>query len=158
MIKTGIAALSALTLFSAPAFAAGLTAVQSVETAIVSLDEDGQEQVSYEPAEEVAPGNEIRYTLNYANSGADDAANVRLDMPVPAQVTLIEGSVETGPAVVTYSVDNGATYNKRGDLTVSADGTNLPATAEDITNIRWTFAEDIASGASGAISYRGILQ
>lgn len=158
MIRTSIAALSALTLINGSAFASGLTATQTVETARVYIDTDGQEQVTYELAEEVAPGDEVRYRLTYANASNDAATNVRLDMPVPAQVTLIEGSVEGRSAIVTYSVDNGATYSKRGDLLVSADGTNLPATAEDITNIRWTFADDIAAGSSGEISYRGILQ
>ena len=32
------------------------------------------------------------------------------------------------------------------------------ASAEDITHIRWSFADSIAPGEAGEISYRGILQ
>ncbi len=158
MFRSTLFTLSLLTVFAAPAYAAGLTASQTVEVAIVSIDDQGERTVVYQTADEVAPGDEIRYILNYANEGDDAASNVRLDMPVPAEINLIEGSVEAGRADVTYSIDSGETYSARGDLTISANGQQRTATAEEITHIRWSFADSIAPGDMGTISYRGVLQ
>ena len=158
MFRSTLFALTLLTAFSAPAYAAGLTASQTVEVAIVSLDQSGARNVEYQVAEEVAPGDEVRYVLEFANVSADPARNVRLDMPVPAAINLIEGSVEAGRADVTYSIDSGKTFSRRGDLTVSVNGEERTATAEEITHIRWSFADKIAPGDAGKISYRGILQ
>ncbi len=158
MLRSTLFALSLLTVFAAPAYAAGLTANQTVEVAIVSIDDQGEQSVAYQIAEEVAPGDEIRYVLNYANDGGDAASNVRLDMPVPTEINLIEGSVEAGSANVTYSIDSGETFSARGDLTISVNGQVRTATAEEITHIRWSFADSIAPGDIGTISYRGVLQ
>ncbi|MEM6534289.1 MAG: hypothetical protein AAF613_01510 [Pseudomonadota bacterium] len=158
MIRHSILALSMLTCLSAPALAEGFTALQLVERAVVNVDDSGNRDVTFEAAEEVAPGDEVRYRLAYSNDGAEPAENVRLVMPVPAQLKLIEGSAQTPAADVTYSVDNGETFARRGNLTVSVDGIERPATAEEITHIRWTFSEAIAAGATGDLSYRGVLQ
>ena len=158
MFRSTLFALSLLTVFAAPAYAAGLTANQTVEVAIVSIDDQGERSVAYQTAEEVAPGDEIRYILNYANDGDDAASNVRLDMPVPSEINLIEGSVEASTANVTYSIDSGETFSARGDLTISVNGQVRTATAEEITHIRWSFADSIAPGDIGTISYRGVLQ
>ncbi len=158
MLRFTLLALALLSAFVAPAFAAGLTASQTVEVAIVSLDENGEIAVAYEAAEEVAPGDEVRYVLAYANQGDEAATNVRLEMPVPAEINLIEGSIEAANANVSYSIDDGASFSTRGDLTITANGQNRAATAEEITHIRWSFAQAIAPGDSGTISYRGVLQ
>lgn len=158
MIRSALFALSLLTCFAAPAAASGLTASQSVEVASISVDADGVATKTFQVTEEIAPGDELRYVLSYDNQGTDAASNVRLDMPVPASVNFVAGSVEAGPAIVTYSADNGASYAALDALSVSEDGATRPAQAEDITNIRWTFAEAITPGQSGTISYRAILQ
>lgn len=158
MIRHSVFALSMLAGLAAPAFAEGFTAVQHVERAVVTSDQNGNRDVSFEIAEEVSPGDEVRYRLAYANQGAEAAENVRLVMPVPTQVKLIEGSAQTSDADVTYSVDDGKTFARRGNLTVSIDGIERPATAEEITHIRWTFSQAIPAGQTGDLSYRGVLQ
>lgn len=158
MLRSTLFALSLLTAFAAPAYAAGLTASQTVEVAVATVGAGGESQVSYEIAEEIAPGDELRYVLSYANGGEEAAQNVRLDMPVPTEIDLIEGSVVAGAANVTYSIDNGSTYSTRGALTISVNGQDRAATAKDITHIRWTFSDAITPGAAGTISYRGVLQ
>jgi len=158
MFRSTLFALSLLTVFAAPAYAAGLTANQTVEVAVVSTDAQGEQTIDYQIADEVAPGDEIRYVLDYTNDGGEAASNVRLDMPVPSAVNLIEGSVEAGTADVTYSIDSGETFSTRGDLTISVNGQERTATAEEITHIRWSFADTIAPGDMGTISYRGVLQ
>ena len=158
MLRFAVMALSAAMLAAAPAAAGGLTASQSVEVAVLKTDEGGATVKSYAPAEEIAPGDELRYVLTFQNDGAEAASNVRLDMPVPDAVTLIDGSVEPGAADVTYSVDKGVTFAPRETLVITDEGETRAAVAEDITNIRWTFTEAIAPGEAGTISYSGLLQ
>jgi uncharacterized repeat protein (TIGR01451 family) len=158
MLRGSLFALSLLTAFIAPAYATGLQAEQIVEVATVSVDENGQEQVTYTLAEEVAPGDQVRYTINYTNAGNESASNVKLDMPVPAEVDFIEGSADATSAEISYSADNGETFASRGTLTVTEAGEPQAATAKDITHVRWTFTGDIAPGEAGNISYSGVLQ
>lgn len=158
MLRGSLFALSLLTAFIAPAYASGLQAEQVVEVATITVDENGQEFVTYALANEVAPGDQVRYTINYTNSGDESASNVKLDMPVPAEVDFIEGSAEASMAEITYSADNGETFTSRGTLTVTEAGEPQAATAKDITHVRWTFTGDIAPGEAGSISYSGVLQ
>lgn len=158
MLRKTIIALSMLTALAAPAYASGLKANQLVEVAVVETTEDGATVTNYLPAEKIAPGDELRYVVAYQNDGDEAADNIRLDMPVPAEVELIEGSVDAPKATVTYSIDAGRSFAPREALFVDdADG-RRPAGADDITHIRWSFNASIAPGETGTISYRGILQ
>ncbi len=158
MLRSTLFALCLLTTFTASAHARGLTAEQTVEVAVTWVDENGLAQTRYEPAGEVAPGDQVRYRLTFLNDGEEAAVNVQLDMPVPDQVTLVDGSVEAGGAAVSYSVDNGQTYGVRAVLRIEDEAGERAASSEDITNIRWTFAQAIGAGESGEISYLGVLQ
>lgn len=158
MIRSCLFALSILTTFSATAQADSLIANQSVEVAIVDQSPSGETEVRYVPADEVAPGAELRYVLKFANQADQSADNVRLVMPVPEEIKLIEGSAATALANVTYSADNGTTFSPRSDLTVSENGELRPASTEHITHIQWIFANAIAPGEAGELSYSGILQ
>ncbi|MEO0550608.1 MAG: hypothetical protein AAFZ91_11865 [Pseudomonadota bacterium] len=158
MIRASLISLSIVAALNAPAFADSLTASQTVEVAMVSLDENGERQVIYTVADEIAPGSELRYVLTYDNQADVAASDVRLVMPVPAEITLIEGSADAGVASVAYSADNGATFTSRENLTVLEDGELQPASTEDITHLRWTFADAIQPGESGKLTYSGVLQ
>lgn len=158
MLRTSLIALSMLTALTAPAYASGLTANQAVQVAVTEAAEDGTVTTKYVPADKIAPGDELRYVVAYENAGTEAANNIRLDMPVPAEVEFVEGSVDTTVATVTYSIDQGATFASRDALMVTDQDGERAASAEDITHIRWSFANSIAPGEAGEISYRGILQ
>jgi uncharacterized repeat protein (TIGR01451 family) len=147
----------ALALFAACAARAELVAAQSVEKEIVVKTKDGKEEVHRVQAERVKPGEEIIYSLRYANDADKPAENVMLVMPVPKEVTYVEGSVRGGGAI-TFSADQGKTYVARGRLTVTEHGAERPAKNVDITHVRWTFAQPISPGAKGEVSFRGSLK
>jgi uncharacterized repeat protein (TIGR01451 family) len=119
---------------------------------------DGSQQVAFIAAEEVTPGERVLYSIAYANDGADDAANVKLVMPVPGEVAYIENSATGEGTNIAFSVDGGETFAPRGDLTITVDGVSRIALADEITHISWIFAGDIAPGATGDISYLGMLK
>lgn len=158
MIKHTLVALGFMTAMSAPAFATGLQATQLVEVAQITTDADGNEVKTFEQANEIVPGDELRYRLSYANSGEADALDVNLVMPVPAEMNFIEGSAVTDGTKVSYSVDNGTSFSERGNLRILIDGKERIATSEEITHIRWTFTQAIKPDQVGEVSFRGVLK
>jgi uncharacterized repeat protein (TIGR01451 family) len=109
------------------------------------------------PAERVTPGETVVYTLNYANKGAEAVSDIVLVMPVPREVSFVEGST-TGDGSVAFSADGGASYVARGRLTVTENGETRPARGDEITHVRWTMTEPAAAGASGAVSFRAVVR
>ncbi|MEL6857167.1 MAG: hypothetical protein AAFO74_02195 [Pseudomonadota bacterium] len=157
MLRATAFALTMIGVFSVPAHAANLKANQIVELANVELAADGTESVTYSPATDVEPGEQIRYSLVYANQGADAAENVSLVMPVPSEVTYVEASVDGASSNVFFSADEGQTFAPRDQVTID-DGVNVRlATSAEITHIKWDFAEPIAPAATGAVRYNAVL-
>jgi len=117
MLRAAVFALSMVSVFSAPALAEGFVAEQIVERVLVTTDENGSETRAYEIAEEVAPGDEVRYSLIYVNEGTEAVEDVNLVMPIPAEVTYIEASATGSATSVTYS-DDGESFTPREDVTV----------------------------------------
>ena len=136
-----------------------LKAQQTVETETVIRLADGSETVERQPAQKVLPGERIVYTLNYTNDEAKPATDLVLTMPVPAELKYIEGSASDTGLPPAYSTDGGKSYAARNVLQVrGANGALRQAGAADITNIRWTVPGPISSGASGSLSFKGIVE
>ena len=158
MLRTMACALALTSAFSAPAFASGLKAVQTADLVKTIIDADGAEIVTFEPATDVEPGEQVRYSLQYVNEGDEAAQAVSLVMPVPAEMILVEGSVKGGASAVTYSTDAGQTFAARDEITVSEGERERVARADEITHIKWAFAAPIAPAESGSISFVATLK
>ncbi len=158
MKRFAIFALAALTALAPSAMADGLVATQSVERVIVEKSADGKETVRFGPADRVAPGDEVFYNLDFINDSSDPATNVKLVMPVPTEVAYVENSATGEGAEIAFSIDGGKTFTQRGALTVSIDGEERLAKADQITHIRWSYSEDIAPGAKGGVGYLAVLK
>lgn len=139
--------------------AAALTATQSVETEKVVVQADGTEMTQRTIADKVKPGDRVVYVLNVENNDAEPASNLVLTMPVPDEIRYIEGSSSKPGAVVTFSVDGGASFKDRATLEVQEmDGTVRKADASDISHIRWKVAGPLPVGSSDEIAFKGILK
>lgn len=158
MLKYVLLALSAAAAFSAPAFATGLSASQTVERIVKTEAPDGTISVTLEPATEVIPGEELVYSINFTNDSNADADNIVLTMPVPAEVSYIENSATSTGTSVAFSVDGGQSFAPRGDLKVSVAGEERDALSEEITHIRWALTEAVGAGQSGKLVYRAVLK
>ena len=150
-----ITATSLLAL-SVPAMA--LTASQSVEKEIVKTQTDGTQTVSYVKADEVLPGEKIRYRLDIENDGMEPVTDLVLTMPVPSEVTYVEGSAIKNGAAVTYSADGGNSFVPRSELTMIVGGEPRVVMADDITHIRWKVAGPIDAGSTDALTFKGVLK
>jgi len=158
MLRATLLTLAVVGASSLSAFANGLTAEQVVERATVTVDANGNEVRTYALAEEVSPGDEVRYSLAYANTGDAAAEAVSLVMPVPGEVTYIETSATRGAGALSFSADGGQTFAARGAVK-SADGDQeRVATSDEITHIKWAFSEPIAPAATGTVSFSAVLK
>lgn len=151
--------LTSCALFAAasPAFAE-VSAEQYVEKEVVSRDNDGKERIERIKAEKVTPGEEVIYALRFSNNGDEPAEAVVLVMPVPSDVSYVEGSVDGENARITFSADGGQTYVARGRLTVSEDGEERPAKSNEITHIKWALTAPMPVEDLGEVSYRAVLK
>lgn len=150
--------LAAAAILAAVPAEAGMTAVQSVEKEVIVVDKDGRERIVRKKADRVKPGEAVIYTLKFDNNDAAPAEGIVLVMPVPNDVTYVEGSVAGAPSSVTFSADGGATYVARGRLTVTQNGEARAATNSDITHIKWALASPVAPKTGGEVSFRGVLK
>lgn len=136
-------------------------------------NERGEEKVSLvnpsDPGVVVVPGDRLLVTLTYTNKGADPAANFVAINPINPAVR-VTGISEDWAEV---SVDGGGVWGKLEELTVmqaapepgedadaaeAAAPTARPAQYSDVTHIRWKFADPIPAGATGEISFRGVVK
>lgn len=160
MIRSLVLAAALLGTKALPSFAQEFTAVQTVEKMIATESEDGSVSVEFSSADRVLPGDNLYYQIAYNNGTSDLAEDVNLVMVVPSEVVYSENSVlnESENAIVAFSTDGGRSYAPRGELRVSQNGEERPAVSEDITHIRWTFPEGVASGIEGSVGFRAIVR
>lgn len=112
-----------------------------------------------EPLERAVPGEEVVHVLTYKNDGKEVATNLVLNNPVPKELAYVAGSAKGNNTAVVFSVDGGKKFGALEVLTIkNADGTERPATGSDVTNIRWTVAVAVKSGATGSVTYRSVLR
>lgn len=155
--QTLLSVLLAMPLMATSAMA--LTATQTVEREVIVQNADGSQTVKREKADLVTPGDKVVYSLNYYNDKEETAANIVLVMPVPTEISYVEGSAEVDNTLTVYSADGGQTFEARDVLKVqSADGAFRVARAEDITHIRWTVGSAIIPGGTGTLSFSGRLK
>jgi uncharacterized repeat protein (TIGR01451 family) len=157
MTKLSLTVLAAALAAVAPAEAA-MTARQIVEKEVVVRAANGVETVKRVAADKVTPGETIVYSIRYENDAAEAASDIVLVMPVPKEVSYVEGSVSGDDSSVAFSADGGKTYVARGRLTVEEGGATRPARGDEITHVRWTLATPVPPKAEGEVSYKAILR
>lgn len=103
----------------------------------------------------VTPGEPIVMMLDYKNNGAKPATAFVINNPIPAPLSYT--GVEQ--AWASQSVDGGKSFGPLATLKVkAADGSTRPAQAADVTHVRWTFAQPIAPGAAGRVSFYAVVK
>ena len=141
-----------------PAFAQADPSVSLASDVMVertTVGPDGRTQVSLEEPSTVVPGDKLVFVLRYRNNGRQPAADFVVTNPLPAAVAF-QGSND-GSAQL--SVDGGRSWGAIGDLMVTdGDGTRRAARMEDVTHVRWTFAQPIPAGEAGRLMFRGVVR
>ncbi|HBG06882.1 MAG: hypothetical protein A2075_05860 [Geobacteraceae bacterium GWC2_58_44] len=123
----------------------------------VTVSVKGKQVKKMIAAKGIQPGEELIYTLSYANSGTEAAKNVVISDPIPAGTAFIPGSAsEVGD--LTFSIDHGKSFKKPTLLTYESKGGDgksqkRVASPEDYTDIRWTIPS-VPAGGKGSVTFR----
>ena len=128
-------------------------------TEITTTNEEGQEVTTRVEAGKVVPGDEVIYTITFANHGTEPAADVVITNPIPEHMVFTQVEDSPSGAKVSMSADGGTRYDEPRNLTVTdAKGQSRPAKASDFTHVRWAFQNPLEPGAEGSVSFRAQLQ
>ena len=96
-------------------------------------------------------------SVRFTNTSEQVVDGLRITSPVPANVQVVPGSASGPGSAVLFSVDNGRTFGRPGELTLAVpDGGARPAHAADYTHVRWIFHAPLAAGATGVARYRAV--
>ncbi len=129
-----------------------------VEQEVAAPAKSGKHKITRIPASRIIPGDEVVYTIHYRNSSTRPAENVHITIPVAEHTSYRSGSARGADTAITFSVDGGKRFATPDKLSVKLpNGRVRPAEARDYTHIRWRFNKPVAPGASGAVSYRAVL-
>ena len=125
------------------------------EMEVKKTNAKGEVIIKREAVKTAVPGTEIIYTIKAKNTGNQNATSVVVTNPVPKQMIYVDGSAFGAGTDITFSVDGGKKYAKPNKLTVKdKDGKDVPATAKDYTNVRWTFTFALKPGQEAPVWYR----
>lgn len=153
LVATGVAHAQV----TSPVAIVSEAAIERMETG-----KDGKEHTVFKSPKDVivVPGDRVVFTLNYANNGATPAAGFRATNPMPAPVQFLNAMEDWAEV----SVDGGVNWGALSSLTVAVKKADVsgeavrPASAEDVTHVRWVFKSAIAPGTKGKVSYRGLIK
>jgi uncharacterized repeat protein (TIGR01451 family) len=127
----------------------------TIHREIEVVNEDGEKEIQLVEAGNAIPGDELIFTVTYTNQGTEPAENVVLVNPVPEHTEYIGGSAGDGDATITFSVDDGSSYDLPENLTVTGeDGRPRTAQAQEYTHIRWVRTGPLSSGEGGKVVFR----
>jgi uncharacterized repeat protein (TIGR01451 family) len=144
----------------------GTTAAVAQSTNAVSLNSDvlverttvdanGRAQVTLEEPQVVVPGDKLVFVLRYQNNGRAPASDFVVTNPLPHAVAF-QASADQRSQV---SIDGGQSWGQLDQLKVrDADGATRPARADEVTHVRWAFAQPIPAGEAGRLMFRGIVR
>lgn len=144
------------------ALAQNVELVTTAEKEIEVVDKGAKVKKLVTPTKMV-PGDEVIYTITYANKTKAPAEKVAITNPVPQHTKYKDGTATGEGADIVYSVDSGKSFATPDKLTVnikdkSGKDVTRPAVAQDYTHIRWTLKANVAPGATGAVHFRAVIQ
>ena len=150
IVAAGVVVLS-------PAHAQAKSAV-ALESVIEVETKDAAGVASFgNPAEgTVVPGDNLRFSIYFANTTDEPASALSVTNPIPTAVEFVR--VEEDWALL--SVDGGKTFGALTELTVNetnAEGVSSTraATPADVTHIRWKLDRPLAPQEKGSLRFFG---
>ena len=157
--SNAIAIIAVFTLGGAlQAQAAPITLQTVVHKEELVVNAAGETETLLLPVTTAVPGDQVIYTVTFANQGDEPATGVTVVDPIPDQMRYVAGSASGPGTDITFSVDGGHSFALAADLEVTAtSGAARAARAEDFTHIRWVFRGELEPGAQGVARFRAVL-
>lgn len=129
---------------------------------VVEVIEKGAKVKKTGPPVKIVPGDEVVYTVTYANKTGKPADQVVVTNPVPKHTRYKDGTAAGAGTDISFSVDGGKTFATPDKLTVTTTDKGgkavvRPATAQDYTHIRWVIRQSVAPGRSGSVTFHAVV-
>lgn len=162
LLMASIVLVGVATAQTAPKLTNPVNLTSEVKIERIEKDATGQEMSTLPDPKDVivGPGDKVVFILNIVNSGLDPAAGFRATNPIPASVAFLAADQDCAEV----SVDGGAIWGKLSALSVNAKAADTcvamtrPARPEDVTHVRWVFANAISPTSKSSVSYRGVVK
>jgi uncharacterized repeat protein (TIGR01451 family) len=160
-------------IFYKPLFAALLLGVHSLAGAQIPADpitihaiaevelrktEQGREFTQLVPADRVAAGDQVIYTLEVRNTSVSTVPPPSVTYAIPTHMFYVADSAVGPGTEVSYSVDGGHTFDKPDNLKVLTAGQMRPALAADYTHIRWQLKNRLRANSVAFVRFRAIVK
>jgi uncharacterized repeat protein (TIGR01451 family) len=131
--------------------------ISKTQAVVTVTDAKGNKKRTLVDPTTVVPGQPLVIWLSYKNGGKAPATNFVINNPIAKGLDFTSFGEKSEWGVV--SVDNGKTFGPLASMKVTAaDKTSRPATAADVTHLRWVFAKPIGAGAGGTISFYAVVE
>jgi hypothetical protein len=153
LLALALPAMVAAQVATAPA----VTLQSNIQVVKTVKDATGKAKRVLEEPKSVFPGDPLVIWLNYRNGSAKPASGFVLNNPIPNSVNFTALGENSGWGSV--SVDGGKSFGALAALKVKGkDGAVRAALPSDVTNVRWAFKTPIAAGATGTLSFYGVVK
>lgn len=131
---------------------------EKLELVVDPAGVQGERLVPVSPADPVVPGEEVIYTVRFANESDLPRDNVVIVQALPKHM-VYAADTAVGPGTdVTFSIDGGATFELPVDLTVIDEfGAEQTALPQDYSHIRWIMRHTLAPRAIGYARFRAVF-
>ncbi|MEM7082370.1 MAG: hypothetical protein AAF465_06520 [Pseudomonadota bacterium] len=122
------------------------------------VDADGVERSRLVPVTTVIPGDQVVYTITFANQGTQRADGIKIVDPIPAQMRYIESSAFGPGTTISFSADGGQTFAAANAVMIEDNGTARVASPTEYTHIQWLFNSSLEPGAQGYAQFKAQLK
>lgn len=119
---------------------------------------DGRQSKRLAPAQVIAQGDVVYYTVQIRNPSAQPARNVVVVQRIPANTVYVANSASGPAANITFSIDGGHRFDVPRALKVEAPTGTRAATPEDYTHIRWQLRHVLAPGAVAFARFQAVFK
>jgi uncharacterized repeat protein (TIGR01451 family) len=116
---------------------------------------DGTTSVKLVPATRVTPGDRVTVAVSYRNTGPQALGDVVLANPVPPNLSYRAPAAGSPPPEL--SVD-GQRFGQLATLSVRGPNGARPATADDVTAVRWRLSRPLPAGGTGQFAFQAVLK
>ena len=153
-----LVAVGVITGFNCPA-APDPISIKAIAEVEQSSQVNGLETTKLIPADRVVSGDIVFYTLEVRNTAPTSVQRPVVTYAIPTHMTYTPDSAVGPGTEVTYSVDNGHSFDAPENLRIQeADGQARAATAVDYTHIRWQLKNALKGNSVAFVRFRARMK
>ena len=121
-----------------------------------AADVDAQSSVETTTDGSAPPAEQLIVNVRFTNSSEQVLDSLRITSPVPPELRDVAQSASGPGTDVLFSVDDGRSFGRPGELTMATPDGVRGADAADYTHIRWILRAPLDAGALGVVRFRAV--